>query len=264
MCGLGEGMAVKPYEYHGLMAETWDLLRGDPSGRLDRDFYGEMIGRFGQPVLDVGCGTGRLLLDLLEVGVDVDGVDISPEMLALCREKGAQRGLSPVLYEQEIETLALPRRYRTILAPSSVLQLIADAVAVRQAMARLYAHLLPGGALVAPFMTLWREGMPLQREWEAARMRERDGAMLHRMGRIWYEPQTECEHTEDLYQVVMNGEVVAMEHHRRSPANRSYTQTQARKLFTEAGFVDVQVVRGFTHEAVSGEELLFTVIGVRG
>jgi hypothetical protein len=106
--------------------------------------------------------------------------------------------------------------------------------------------------------------MPLQREWEAARIREGDGAMLQRMGRIWYDPQTECEYTEDLYQVIMEGVVMSVEHHRRSPANRSYTQAQARKLFAEAGFVDVQVVRGFTHEAVSGEELLFTVIGVRG
>ena len=41
---------VKPpaYEYHGLMAEAWDLLRGDTSGWEDRPFYLELIRRFGE------------------------------------------------------------------------------------------------------------------------------------------------------------------------------------------------------------------------
>lgn len=243
------------------MAETWDLLRGDPSGRDDRDFYLEIIKKYGEPVLDAGCGTGRLLLDFLEQGIDVDGVDVSPEMLCLCREKAARRGLSPQLFEQALERLSLPRRYRTILAPSSVLQLIIEPVAVRQAMARLLKHLAPGGALVAPFMTLWKEGMPLAREWENARIRE-DGALLQRMGRVWYDPQSACEHTEDLYQVLVAGEIVAAEHHRRSPASRSYTQDQARALFEGAGFSDIRLYCGFTGELASDDDILFTVVGV--
>ena len=83
---------VKPpaYEYHGLMAEAWDLLRGDTSGWDDRPFYLELIRRFGEPALDVGCGTGRLLLDYLAEGIEIDGVDVSPDMLAVCRANGWQ------------------------------------------------------------------------------------------------------------------------------------------------------------------------------
>ena len=72
------------YEYHGLMAEAWDLLRGGTSGWDDRPFYLELIRRFGEPALDVGCGTGRLLLDYLTEGIEIDGVDVSPDMLAVC------------------------------------------------------------------------------------------------------------------------------------------------------------------------------------
>src|SRR6266550_247114 len=46
-----------------------------------------IVTEFGQPVLDVGCGTGRILLDFLVQRIDIDGVDNSPEMLAVCREK---------------------------------------------------------------------------------------------------------------------------------------------------------------------------------
>src|SRR5207344_277757 len=102
---------VKPpaYEYHGLMAEAWDLLRGDTSGWDDRPFYLELIRRFGEPTLDVGCGTGRLLLDYLAEGIEIDGVDVSPDMLAVCRAKASALGLDPTLYEQAVEDLQLPR-----------------------------------------------------------------------------------------------------------------------------------------------------------
>jgi ubiquinone/menaquinone biosynthesis C-methylase UbiE len=245
------------------MAQTWDFLRGDPTGQEDDGFYRELILAYGEPVLDVGCGTGRLLLEYLEVGIDIDGVDISPEMLALCREKASAMGLTPTLFEQSIVTLSLPRCYRTILAPSSVLQLVVDPLEAQRAMARLYAHLEPGGVLVSPFMTLWRKGMPLITEWEKAAVRDEDGAMLQRMGRVWYEPKDECEHTEDLYQVFVADQLVATEHHRRSPAARSYTQYQALALFEQAGFTDIHLLHRFTHERALPEDTLFTVVAIK-
>jgi hypothetical protein len=130
-------------------------------------------------------------------------------------------------------------------------------------MARLYAHLRPGGVLIAPFMTLWQAGMPLVREWEHAQVREADGALLQRMGRVWFEPGDGCEHTEDLYQVHLDGTVIAAEHHRRSPASRSYTQAQARDLFVRAGFRTIEVRCAFTEMRAASDDMLFTLIGLR-
>jgi SAM-dependent methyltransferase len=256
-------MDSSDYEYKGLMAQMWDALRGDTSGWADRFFYLALVEKSGQPALDVGCGTGRLLLDYLGQGIDIDGVDNSPEMLAICRAKAAALGLAPALYEQYMETLSLPRAYRTILVPSSSLQLIIEPAAVDRAMAQLYAHLLPGGTLVASIMTLWQEGEPLESSWEQSVKRPEDGATLRRVAQSRYDPVTECEHTADLYEVVVDGNVVAQERHQRSPATRSYTQAQAQALFTRAGFADVTLYSEFTFTPVKPEDTLFTVVGRR-
>jgi ubiquinone/menaquinone biosynthesis C-methylase UbiE len=251
------------YEYKGLMAQAWDVLRGDTSQWEDRFFFLDLIAEFGQPVLDVGCGTGRLLLDYLQQGIDMDGVDNSPEMLELCREKAAKQGLSPRLYQQYMEELDLPRRYQTILIPSSSLQLVIEPERVARAMERLCAHLEPGGALIAPFMTLWKEGDPLESEWEKIAQRAEDGATFRRVARSLYDPAIECEATEDLYQLIMDGEVVAEELHQRSPATRSYTQEQARELFEAAGLVDIILYKEFTREPAATEDWIFTLVGRR-
>jgi SAM-dependent methyltransferase len=262
-CG-GIKMTLPDYEYKGLMAEAWDLLRGDTSQWPDRFFFREIVARAGQPVLDVGCGTGRLLLDYLAQGIEIEGVDNSPEMLALCRQKAQALGLRPVLYEQPLEALALPRQYRAILIPSSSLQLLTEPALAVEGLRRARAHLLPGGTLAASVMTLWSPGEPLESEWEKTAVRPRDGATIRRVARSRYDPETGLEHTEDLYQVIgADGGVLAQEQHRRSPATRSYTQAQARALLEEAGFVDVALYHEFTFETARPEDRLFTVVAGR-
>src|SRR5205814_1707307 len=119
-------MAQSNYEYRGLHVASWDLFRGDTSNWDDRFFYKDIILKSGQPALDVGCGTGRLVLDYVQQGIDVDGVDNSPEMLAICRRKAEKLGLQPNIYLQSMERLDLPRNYRTIFVPSSTFQLLTN------------------------------------------------------------------------------------------------------------------------------------------
>src|SRR5438477_8690792 len=68
----GAKMSTPKYEYGGLMAATWDLFRGDTSTWDDRFFFRKVVEQCGQPVLDVGCGTGRFLLDFMSQGIDID------------------------------------------------------------------------------------------------------------------------------------------------------------------------------------------------
>jgi len=251
--------------YQGLCAATWDLWRDDTAGWSDRFFYRGVIAQFGEPVLDLGCGTGRLILDYLGEGVDIDGVDNAPEMLAICRSKADQAGLEPNLYQQDLERLDLPRRYRTVLGPSGVLQLVTDPDAADNCVRRIFEHLLPGGALVASFSFEWKPGSPLQTGWEElfTRRRPSDGAVIRAWTREWYEPAARLWHVEQRFDVEVDGVVVESELHRRSPEGRWYSQAQAAELFAQAGFADIEVCHGFTRSPAIPDDRIFCVLGVR-
>ena len=250
-------MAPRDYEYSGMMAQAWDLLRGDYSTWPDRPFYREVIATYGEPALDVGCGTGRLLLDYLSTGLDVEGVDNSPEMLAVCREKAGALDVTPTLYEQQMQSLDLPRRYRTIVVPSSSFLLLPEPPDAAEAMRRFYNHLLPGGVLVMPFMRLWPgRRIPADNTWSpwfisGERARD-DGVIVRRHQRVRYHLAAQLEDTEDRYELVADGEVVSTEEHRRAPATRWYTPKQSAAVYADAGFTDIRAVREFTFDPATG------------
>lgn len=257
-------MSTNPsYEYYGMMAEFWDLFRGDTSTWDDRFFYLDVVKKYGQPVLDVGCGTGRILLDFMQQGIDIDGVDNSPDMLAKLRAKAEKLKLNPSVYQQEMDKLDLPRKYQTILVPSSSFQLLLDEALPPVAIQSFYEHLLPGGVLAMPFMTLWKQGDPLESEFTREVVRPQDGATIRRWTYTRFDPQTGLEHTIDRYEILRDGQTVASEEHHQSPATRSYTQAQSIVLYEEAGFKDIQVLKEFTFEPANPEDMTFSVLGFK-
>ncbi len=76
----------------------------------DQPFYREMVRRTGGPVLELMCGTGRVLLPLAETGVHVTGIDISPAMLQIAREQAEAAGIAHnvTLLEGDVRSMELP------------------------------------------------------------------------------------------------------------------------------------------------------------
>ena len=189
--------------------------------------------------------------------------DAALPALALCRQKAETLGLQPTLYDGDMETMRLPRQYNTILVPSSSFQLVLEPGRAQKTISNLYAHLLPAGSLVMPFMKVWKEGYETAWRLTGEKTRLSDGAMLKRWTRNWFDPETQLESTEDRYEVIIGGIVVSSEHHLRSPATREYTQRQAMDLYIQAGFVDLRVYKGFTQEQATDDDEIFTISGVK-
>ena len=69
-----------------VLAELYDFVPMY-SGRRDLQFYIDLCHSHGGKVLELGCGTGRVLLPVASAGIDIVGLDLSEHMLSKCREK---------------------------------------------------------------------------------------------------------------------------------------------------------------------------------
>jgi cyclopropane fatty-acyl-phospholipid synthase-like methyltransferase len=65
----------------------------------DSDYYREQATAADGPVLELGCGTGRVYLAMLRAGVDADGIDLSAASLSALRENAAEEGLEPTVWQ---------------------------------------------------------------------------------------------------------------------------------------------------------------------
>jgi SAM-dependent methyltransferase len=123
--------------HHGLIADYWATVNLDAP---ELDLYEQYLR---SPVLDAGCGAGRLLAPLRDRGFDVDGCDLSADMLERCR----QRVPEATLWVSVLHELDPPRRYASIVC-CGVFGLGSTREQDIHALGRLHDALLPGGTLV--------------------------------------------------------------------------------------------------------------------
>ena len=133
--------------------DAWGaLLRSASSAGDDAAFYVEQARRWGGPVLDLGCGTGRIGIALAEQGVDVVGLDLSAPMLRIAERKRAalpaEVGRRLTFVEGDLTDFDLDRNFPLIVTPARSFQFMLTPTAQRSALAAMRRHLRPDGALV--------------------------------------------------------------------------------------------------------------------
>jgi SAM-dependent methyltransferase len=125
--------------------DVYDLMLSHvPSGF---DFYVGLARAANGPVLDIACGTGRILLPCLQAGVDIEGLDLFEPMLKTLRAKAAALGLSPRLHRADMSDFSLPRQFRLIMIPfNAFIHNMTQETQIR-CLQLCREHLLPGGRL---------------------------------------------------------------------------------------------------------------------
>jgi SAM-dependent methyltransferase len=120
--------------------------------RSDVAFFVEAAKKSGGPVLEVGCGTGRVLVPLARAGVEVVGLDLSPQMLDVCRETLRQETLAvqsrAELIEADMRTFELGRTFRLITLPFRPFQHLITVEEQLSCLKSLQRHLAEDGRLI--------------------------------------------------------------------------------------------------------------------
>jgi ubiquinone/menaquinone biosynthesis C-methylase UbiE len=135
-------------EYESILARTYDSVYGvvrDPSG--DIAFYVEQAAESAGPVLELGCGTGRILLPTAKLGLACVGLDASSQMLAALRAKNPPENVELVHGRMEDFDLG-ERRFELVTAPFRAMQHLLDVDAQLKTLKNIRRHLAPGGAFV--------------------------------------------------------------------------------------------------------------------
>jgi SAM-dependent methyltransferase len=246
----------EPQTWHyGVVAKWWAEF--NTSG--PEIAYFQQYVEAGQPALDVACGTGRLLIPYLQAGLDVDGCDISADMIALCRERAEREGLSPTLRVQAMHQLDMPRKYRTIYVCGGF-GLGGNREHDAEALRRVYEHLEPGGTFVldneVPYNDAggWRYWTKEKRDelagsWEepGTRRTGSDGTEYELRGRlVEVDPLAQCVTAEIRGFMWRDGRLVGRDEHVLKMT--VYFTNELRLMLERAGFTDIDMRGDYTDE----------------
>ncbi|HZQ62000.1 MAG TPA: class I SAM-dependent methyltransferase [Casimicrobiaceae bacterium] len=136
---------MTPYDR---IAEIYDVDMGRNMAFDDVAFYVEAC-READRVLELGCGNGRILLDLLAHGIAAIGVDTSHRMLSVLQRKAAARGLAtPVVCRMDVRALGFRPAFDVVLCPYSLATYLLTDDDFAQMAKGIHAALHPRGMLV--------------------------------------------------------------------------------------------------------------------
>ena len=139
-------------DFYSMSAEFYDLDYREKRYNEDLDFYVSESAASGGPVLELGCGTGRVSLAIAEAGIEVEGVDLSESMLQRLHSKlleqppqvrnrlSAQTG--------DLCSIRLHKTFPLVISPFRVVQHLIDRRQQRQWLRTVRRHLRSAGSLV--------------------------------------------------------------------------------------------------------------------
>jgi len=203
-------------------------------------WYAERLPRDAGPLLEVMAGSGRLLVPLVERGLNVHGVDRSEAMLAACTARLVGAGPAAPLFRQDVCALNLPFRYAGAFVAVGSFQLIIDPGTAVEALRRLRAHLAGPGILIVdcfvPAEALHPPGAPLV---EVRTVTLADGSRIALRSETFVDVEGRRIDVAGRYERREGAAIVARED--ETLAFTWYEESELADLMAQAGYSDVTI-----------------------
>lgn len=152
---LKEGVSMF-VEYGKLSTKLYELTK--PVGHSidgDIEYYYEKLKTCQGPILEAGVGTGRMMIPFIQKGLNIEGVDLSKEMLAQCQINMDKAGVSGTLHQGDLTHLSLKKEYDAIMMPTGSFCLL-PRVIIHDVLISFYNHLKNQGQLVVDIeLPMW-------------------------------------------------------------------------------------------------------------
>jgi SAM-dependent methyltransferase len=237
------------------------------AARPDIGFYVEAARQHGGPVLELGCGTGRILIPTARAGIDINGLDASEGMLRVCRARldsePAKVRRRTDLHHGDIRDFNLGRRFQLITLPFRPFQYLLTVEEQLACLSAIWRHLEPDGQLVFDLFNpsvhhLAKPVDPTETDDEPP-FTHPDGRTVTRRSRILERDLANQTFTGELVYDVTHpgGRTERLVHHYRF---RYLFRFEAEHLLARAGFSVDQVYSGFDRAPYGSQypgELIF-------
>ncbi len=260
-------MDPDPNAYYSseLAVAAYDLFVGGGLLSNDVDFYLECAGDYGGPVLELGCGTGRITWPLAEAGYDVVGLDISEPMVKLAKSKQnaiGHHGDRVRIVTGDMTSFRLEERFALAIVPARSFQHIVDPALQRAALNCIRRHLVPEAHLVLDlfdpnFEWLFAEKTPGPRVREC---RDPNGNLVRRtiIGRQ-VDPFNQTVR-EDIRFETLDSDGARVDHEETSWTLRWSLRQEMEYLFELTGFSPVALYSDFRRSPpANGREQLWVL-----
>jgi SAM-dependent methyltransferase len=149
---LAPGSTVDLQSFYALSSASYDEDYAALGYSDDVAFYRDLAVESGGPVLETGCGTGRILLPTARAGIRIHGIDSSPDMLAVLRRKLESEPKEVrhriTLSQGDVRDAQVDGKFELVTAPFRVAQHLLKRVDQRAWLRNVKRHLAPGSTLV--------------------------------------------------------------------------------------------------------------------